>query len=90
MRIDVPEGHLINDWGRSKSVERATKLRTTKGSVVTAIALFVIAAPGMEASAQNLPPPSRTVFRCDLDGKVTYSDSPCLGACTIEVEPTPI
>lgn len=79
---------MINDWDWSKSVEHTTSLRTTKGAVLTAIALFVIAAPGKGAWAQNLPPPSRTVFRCEVDGKVTYSDSPCLGARKIEVEPT--
>ncbi len=38
--------------------------------------------------AQTLPPPSRTVFKCDVAGKVVYSDSPCLGATKIDVEPT--
>lgn len=38
--------------------------------------------------AQNLPPPSRTVYRCDEGGKVYYSDAPCLGAKKIEVQPT--
>lgn len=41
-----------------------------------------------DASAQSLPPPSRTVFRCEEAGKVVYSDSPCLGAKRIDVEPT--
>jgi hypothetical protein len=40
------------------------------------------------ASAQTLPLPSRTVFRCDVAGKVVYSDSPCLGARKVDVEPT--
>lgn len=40
------------------------------------------------ALAQKLPPPSRTVFKCDAGGKVVYSDSPCLGAERIDVEPT--
>jgi hypothetical protein len=38
--------------------------------------------------AQKLPPPSRTVYKCEVDGKVTYSDEPCLGAKRIDVEPT--
>ncbi|MDR7335798.1 DUF4124 domain-containing protein [Roseateles asaccharophilus] len=38
--------------------------------------------------AQTLPPPSRTVYRCEDGGKVNYSDSPCLGAKKLEVEPT--
>ena len=40
------------------------------------------------AHAQSLPPPSRTVFKCEAAGKVVYSDSPCLGATKIDVEPT--
>lgn len=40
------------------------------------------------AQAQPLPPPSRTVFKCDEGGQVVYSDRPCLGAKKIEVEPT--
>lgn len=40
------------------------------------------------ALAQGLPPPSRTVYKCEVDGKVQYSDAPCLGARKMEVEPT--
>ncbi|MCK7494816.1 MAG: DUF4124 domain-containing protein [Comamonadaceae bacterium] len=38
--------------------------------------------------AQTLPPPSRTVYKCDSGGKAVYSDSPCLGAERIDVQPT--
>lgn len=38
--------------------------------------------------AQGLQAPSRTVFKCEKDGKVSYSDAPCLGAKRIDVEPT--
>jgi len=38
--------------------------------------------------AQSLPPPGRTVYRCEEGGKVSYSDSPCLGAQKLEIEPT--
>lgn len=38
--------------------------------------------------AQKLPPPSRTLYKCEVDGKVTYSDNPCVGAQKIDVEPT--
>ncbi|MGH9632424.1 MAG: hypothetical protein ACRD7E_29310 [Bryobacteraceae bacterium] len=41
-----------------------------------------------DALVQNLPPPSRTVFKCDVAGQVVYSDSPCLGAKKIDAEPT--
>lgn len=40
------------------------------------------------ATAQSLPAPSRTVFKCEEAGKVVYSDSPCLGAKRVDVEPT--
>lgn len=43
---------------------------------------------GSLACAQTLPPPSRTVYKCENEGKVHYSDSPCLGATKLEVEPT--
>lgn len=38
--------------------------------------------------AQSLPAPSRTAFKCEVNGKVTYSDAPCLGAKKVELEPT--
>lgn len=38
--------------------------------------------------AQSLPPPSRTVFKCEEGGKTVYSDAPCVGAKKIDVEPT--
>lgn len=41
-----------------------------------------------ELSAQTLHAPSRTLFKCQDHGKITYSDSPCLGAEKLEVEPT--
>lgn len=40
------------------------------------------------ALAQSLPPSSRTVFKCEVAGKVVYSDTPCLGASKVDVEPT--
>jgi len=42
----------------------------------------------MPCVAQKLPAPSRTVYKCEADGKVVYSDSPCLGAQKVDVEPT--
>ena len=37
--------------------------------------------------AQTLHAPSRTLFKCQDKGKIIYSDSPCLGAEKLEVEP---
>jgi hypothetical protein len=49
------------------------------------LALWLCAAT---AFAQNLPPSSRTVYKCEEGGKVHYSDSPCLGATKLDVVPT--
>jgi len=52
---------------------------------------FVIVAmltASVPAIATNLPPPSRTVYKCEVDGKVHYSDSPCVGAQKVDVTPT--
>jgi hypothetical protein len=38
--------------------------------------------------AQTLPPPTRDVYRCELGGHVTYSETPCLGAKRVDVTPT--
>lgn len=49
---------------------------------------LALLAPLVVVNAQTLPQPSRTVFRCEIEGKVTYSDAPCKGAQKVEVEPT--
>ena len=41
-----------------------------------------------QAFAGGLPPPSRTVYKCEDGKKVYYSDSPCLGATKVDVTPT--
>lgn len=51
-------------------------------------ALICTAMVAMQGYAQKLPPPSRTVFKCQEAGKTVYSDAPCLGAKLIDVEPT--
>lgn len=52
------------------------------------VALLALYALSELVAAQGLPPASRTVFRCEVNGRVHYSDAPCLGAKKIEVEPT--
>ena len=54
---------------------------------ILAVAI-AIAFANQTATAQHLPSPSRTVFKCETEGKTFYSDSPCLGAKKIDVEPT--
>ena len=56
--------------------------------ILVAVAVFACAAVTVPALAQKLPPTSRNVFKCEVGGKVVYSDEPCLGAKRIDVEPT--
>lgn len=50
--------------------------------------LTALAATCQLALGQRLPAPSREVYRCELDGQVSYSNTPCLGARRVDVEPT--
>lgn len=51
--------------------------------------IFVVAVlTTCPAIAQTLPSPSRDVFKCETNGKVVYSDAPCLGAKRLHVEPS--
>jgi hypothetical protein len=54
------------------------------------IATVSLAFASAQADAQThkLPPTSRSVFKCEVAGKVVYSDAPCLGAQKLDVEPT--
>lgn len=42
----------------------------------------------VDAQTASLPNATRTVFKCVVDGKASYSDTPCLGAQRIEITPT--
>lgn len=54
-------------------------------SIALGTAALVLA---QAADAQSTSRPSRTVYKCVVGGKVTYSDDPCLGAERVDVEPT--
>ncbi len=38
--------------------------------------------------AQVLPVPTRTVYKCNVNSKTSYSDSPCVGAQRLDIEPS--
>ena len=61
-----------------------TRMQISKSYAVLA-ALFLLS---QTAFSQHLPAPSRTVYKCENNGKTFYSDSPCLGAKKIDIEPT--
>lgn len=56
--------------------------------LVLRVVFLALLTPHLATSAQSLPPPSRTVFRCEVEGKVVYSDSPCPAAKRVDVTPT--
>ena len=56
-------------------------MRTRAVLLVTLVSISTVA-------AQPLPAASRTVFKCTQNGKVIYSDEPCLGAERLDAEPT--
>ncbi|MDL5030536.1 hypothetical protein QRD43_01345 [Pelomonas sp. APW6] len=64
----------------------ATSGRKTVLPAAARLAL-VLAAVGT-CNAQHLPPPSRTAYKCAVNGKVSYSDAPCEGAERLQLEPT--
>lgn len=51
-------------------------------------ALVALAPLATLAQTVKLSPASRTVYKCEVGGKVTYSDEPCAGAKVVDVEPT--
>lgn len=50
--------------------------------------LAVLAWCALPAFGQQLPAPSRTMYKCTNDKVVSYSDKPCLGAERLVVVPT--
>ena len=54
-----------------------------------ALALLSIFLPSAVVSAQSqLPAPTRTIYKCQINGKASYSDEPCVGAQRLDIVPT--
>lgn len=52
-------------------------------------ALLGIFLPSAVVSAQSqLPAPNRTIYKCQLKGRISYSDEPCVGAQRLDAVPT--
>jgi hypothetical protein len=62
-----------------------TPCSQARGRIGVLIALVSSAIP---AIAQQLPPPSRTMYKCTNNKLVSYSDKPCLGAERLVVVPS--
>ena len=53
-----------------------------------AMLVLIVATFSICAVAQSAPTASRSAFKCKVDGKIVYSDEPCLGAEKIDFEPS--
>jgi hypothetical protein len=63
-------------------------LSIRRPSLPLVLIAFVYALQAAPLRAQSLPPPSRIMYKCVVKGTTTYSDTPCLGATRMDVEPT--
>lgn len=59
-------------------------LTRTRTPYAVAFILLLLTLPGQA----QLPAPSRTIYKCEVDGKIAYTDQPCLGAQRLDVMPT--
>lgn len=51
------------------------------------LACLLIYSPAF-THAQSLPAPSRVIYKCEVAGKIAYTDEPCLGAKRLDIEPS--
>lgn len=65
-----------------------TKIKRNKLVTILVSVALSIFARAVAAQTSTLPLPSRSMYKCTIEKKVTYTDEPCLGAQRIEVEPT--
>lgn len=56
--------------------------------VFVGLAVFLLGPCQNLAQAQSLPSPSRTIYKCKVNGKISYTDEPCLGAERLDAQPT--
>lgn len=74
----------------SVALIQLSKMSSATGTLETIHRVIGVALlAGISAvQAQYLPPPAREGYRCEIDGKVTYSDDPCPGGARVDVTPT--
>jgi hypothetical protein len=61
---------------------------TALKALLPLIALAAHFAVQMNAVAQSFPAPSRIIYKCEVAGKIAYTDEPCLGAKRLDIEPS--
>ena len=64
------------------------KEKSRRRAVALALAAWALGAWAAGVSAQALPAPSRTMYKCTANNVTSYSDKPCLGAERLVVNPS--
>jgi hypothetical protein len=69
--------------GNSQTPETVVNIISTRTIIVTLLGILL---PYAELFAQSpLPAPSRTIYKCQVQGRISYSDEPCLGAQRLNI-----
>ena len=63
-------------------------MRPALGSSLTGISLCCALLFSLDPAYAQLPAPGRTIYKCQVKGKVSYSDEPCIGAQRLDVVPS--
>lgn len=86
-----PGGRLAKSPTQARSQTGLDTIDTMRTQAFASLAVVIdlaMHAPAAVAQRQGLPDPPRSVYKCEVNGKVTYSDEPCLGATRVELQPT--
>lgn len=59
-----------------------------KTSLLLLSLLPLLAYGTASVNAQPLPAPSRVIYKCEVGGKIAYTDEPCLGAKRMDIQPS--
>jgi hypothetical protein len=67
-----------------QSILKLPHTKQIPAAVLTCVLLYSYSC----AQAQSLPQPSRLIYKCQVGGKISYTDEPCLGAKRLDIEPS--
>jgi hypothetical protein len=59
-----------------------------KTSLLLLSLLPLLAYRTASVNAQPLPAPSRVIYKCEVGGKIAYTDEPCFGAKRMDIQPS--
>jgi hypothetical protein len=83
--VEYPDLMVSKQFSPRAFFRKRGRFAKAFGASVAVLLLFSSQFP---AEAQSLPSPSRTIYKCKVNGKVSYTDEPCLGAERLDAQPT--